>query len=1251
MKQSLLVWSKRLFLTLLTLILTVIVLVALLLFTNIGLKTAIWGAGKAVPQLSIGQVEGALLPKFTLNDVQYRDDMLETQLQAVTLAISPQCLFEPKLCIEEVTLTGLTFALPELPPSNETPPPSEPLTEITTPIPVVIKRITLDDIDADVLGNKVKWQHFSTALSMEGGLLNIAPTFWKTVTVALAPAQTKPQAAPSSSASAPTNKAPIELPTVQIPLEIHLAQFELSDFTLQQETPVEIHQLEVQAQVGGHEVNVQRFTLDMPQLTAALSTQVTLKDDYPISLDLDAQLNETELKGQKVTLAARGSVANLALTGQLENKVEATLKAQLQPLQPELPFDVEIKRGRVKWPLTGKSDYQVALDHLDAHGSIHQYHFDLATQVKGQQIPELDITMAASGTLEEIQIKSVNVETLGGALQGKVTAGWKEQVKWQAELALNHIQPGLQWPEAEGDISGRLITAGRLTQQGGWQVELPQLNIDGVLRGHPLNVEGQLQAEDLQGKGEFKVVTQGLALSHGPNRIQALGQLDREWNMDLFVDFPDFGKSVPDLTGSMKGDIELRGDFKAPQASLDLSLSRVAWQDLAQVRSLTLRGDVTPLPKPQADLSVKASKIKYQDHHIDQVALSLRGSETQHQLSFELFSDLITTELAIEGQLQQQPAIVWQGALSRMYVTSEQGTWTLANPMGITADANAQTALIKAHCWRQEEAQLCLTQDMLAGQSGEAHLALEQFNFAQVKQYVPEPTQVEGEANATIWAKWSPNEPPQAKVALTMPKGKVTQQGDTPIALGWESVSLSANVAQGQLDANWLVDVTDNGDLSGSVSIPDVQAKEPVLDARLALGTFNLDFLAPLVGEFSLLQANLSTELHVTGSAMHPQVKGQLLVDNLALKGDITPIDINQGRIALDFNGYQAELDADVITPDGKLELVGDAGWQDLAKWHSNVRVFADELKVNMPPMVKIKLVPDMTINVTPNLAKIDGDLALPWGRIVVDELPPSAVGVSKDQVILDKELQPIEKNPPIPFEVETNINIRIGDDFKLAAFGLESGLQGKLNVTQKDQGPYIVGEVNLIEGTYRSLGQDLQIQQGKILMNGPADQPYVSIRAIRNPDNTQDDVIAGVKVTGPASEPKIDIFSEPAMAQQNALSYLLRGQNIDGESGGGSMTTTLIGLSLAKSGKIVGEIGEAFGVQDLQLDTQGSGDDSQVTVSGYVLPGLQVKYGIGIFDSLGEFTVRYRLMQDLYIEAISGLDSAVDLLYQFEFD
>lgn len=88
----------------------------------------------------------------------------------------------------------------------------------------------------------------------------------------------------------------------------------------------------------------------------------------------------------------------------------------------------------------------------------------------------------------------------------------------------------------------------------------------------------------------------------------------------------------------------------------------------------------------------------------------------------------------------------------------------------------------------------------------------------------------------------------------------------------------------------------------------------------------------------------------------------------------------------------------------------------------------------------------------------------------------------------------------------------------------------------------------------------------------------------------------------------------------------------------------------MAQSGQLVGKIGETFGISDLALDTQGVGDKSQVVVSGKITNDLQVKYGVGIFDSLATLTLRYRLMPRLYLEAVSGVNQAIDLLYQFEF-
>ncbi|HGF7235823.1 TPA: translocation/assembly module TamB domain-containing protein, partial [Vibrio cholerae] len=281
-------------------------------------------------------------------------------------------------------------------------------------------------------------------------------------------------------------------------------------------------------------------------------------------------------------------------------------------------------------------------------------------------------------------------------------------------------------------------------------------------------------------------------------------------------------------------------------------------------------------------------------------------------------------------------------------------------------------------------------------------------------------------------------------------------------------------------------------------------------------------------------------------------------INDIRVKGEISPVDVQSGQVSLKFNGYQAVLNADIQTTDGLLEVDGDADWQQIEDWRLKARVHAPSMMVELPPMVRVKVIPDLTLTMQPQLARVTGNIALPWGRIVVEELPPSAIGVSKDQILLNADFEPLTDKERIPFSVESDVNVQIGDDFQLSAFGLQGNLVGRLNVAQKDKGPFILGEVNIRNGQYRSFGQDLQIKEGKILMNGPVDQPYLAITAIRNPNNTQDGVVAGVRVSGPSDEPSLTIFSEPAMPQANALSYLLRGQNIDGEAGGNAMTTTL---------------------------------------------------------------------------------------------
>ena len=228
-------------------------------------------------------------------------------------------------------------------------------------------------------------------------------------------------------------------------------------------------------------------------------------------------------------------------------------------------------------------------------------------------------------------------------------------------------------------------------------------------------------------------------------------------------------------------------------------------------------------------------------------------------------------------------------------------------------------------------------------------------------------------------------------------------------------------------------------------------------------------------------------------------------------------------------------------------------------------------------------------------------------------------------------------------------MNIHLGNDISLEAYGLQTNLTGHLQVMQKS-GQTLIGHgsIQLLKGRYRYVGQDLFIQEGNIIFSGPLSAPYLVVDAIRNPDTIQEDIKVGIKVNGSLYKPEWIVYSDPAMPQQEQLSYLLRGRGLeDGDDTG--LQALLVGAGISQFGGVITSVGEVLGLSDITLDTEGSGTDTQVTIGGYIAPGLQLQYGAGIFNSIAEIKVRYEVMPRLYLQAVSGLNQAVDLFYQFK--
>jgi translocation and assembly module TamB len=120
-------------------------------------------------------------------------------------------------------------------------------------------------------------------------------------------------------------------------------------------------------------------------------------------------------------------------------------------------------------------------------------------------------------------------------------------------------------------------------------------------------------------------------------------------------------------------------------------------------------------------------------------------------------------------------------------------------------------------------------------------------------------------------------------------------------------------------------------------------------------------------------------------------------------------------------------------------------------------------------------------------------------------------------------------------------------------------------------------------------------------------------------------------------------------MDENTAMQYLLTGYGPDSESSGGALSSAAVAMAVSRTQGRVGSVADRLGIEGFQLTT-GSGDGgTEVQISGYIRPDLYLKYGVSVFENVNTITLRYRLRPQLYLEAIQGATSALDLIYSFE--
>lgn len=1242
-------WLKT---TLLTLLMVLLVILAIA-GTNLSLQLARLLLPQFVSGLQFAAVSGDLWRGAVFEQFEYQDSTTKISIKRLETRLDWRCFSGRMLCLDYLNLTGSTIeilAAPVAAPSElaistavETTDSVATATQTAAPWSLRIDALTSSDFSF----NLPTLQGQITRLQSAGGFaeqrLKLATTQIQGVKII------------SSAANSDTNNPPFQMPdltALKLPIAVDMSALQLSDVSVQQTGVQSVSPtLQLKTLNMSASLQPQHWQLQLSEVVATTPAMIAnAKLDWQhdgaglMTADFSAELPEL-VPNQRLAGTIKGPLDKLLMQLQLTGEQQANINATLDITQPQLPFNLQLKADTLHWPLVeaANATYHASNVQLKVYGSLDHQQLSGGFKATIPNFPNstLQVSGAYQAAAKQLLLDELQIQTLNGSVTIKGLYDLQQQ-QLNSQWQLKTIQPGLYWTDYAGEFSGNFYLDAMLKPE--LSLEMGALDITGTLRDLPLQLTGAFKAS--QQTDHWRLNTEQLLLSHGPNQLSISGGLEQQWQLAVKLNISDLAASISQSEGQLVGEMQISGPAAEPVLALQLSGSHLNYQDDYALQNIELKAKIADWGNKASSVSLIAKQGQAPGLQLQQLDWQMTGNRQQHDSHLLLDSHQLHAVVAMTGQLK---ADSWQAQWQELRLKSDVGDWQLNQAATSNWSLAKQQLSLSAFCLEDQASGLCFQPLQQASlHKGQLQLALSNFELASLSALLADEQSLSGAIDGDIQINWQQGQLPTAQLQLQGGAGKMEYQSTSLLQIPWQQLRIEASLNPQQFNTKLQLTFVDDQSASLQFALTALDTANKQLDARLQLQQFDLAFLQPVFSEFSQFSAVLNGDVHASGALANPLLQGQIQLEKLSLNGRQAPMEISDSSLTLAFTDRKALLSGALRTPEGPLNISGDADWQVPNGWFGSVQLSGQKLKLHLPN-ASFSFSPDLLFSAEPQGGLLSGEVLLENGKMEVDSLPENAIRVSDDEVIRTAAI--VDSSGLPPWKLSSDVRLTLGENVRLAAFGLNTKLQGVLRIRQQGLVPTIHGQVALREGTFRAYGQDLQLRKGKLTFNGPADQPLLAIEAIRNPEKTEDGVIAGIQVDGLTDNPVIKVFSTPAKPQANALAYLLLGRDLTSSSSDKSVTTSLIGIGIASSGKLVGQLGEVFGLRELSLDTAGSGDSSKVLVSGYLSPKLQLKYGVGIFNQVGEFTLRYRLARKLFLEAVSGLNDSVDLLYQVEFD
>jgi translocation and assembly module TamB len=524
--------------------------------------------------------------------------------------------------------------------------------------------------------------------------------------------------------------------------------------------------------------------------------------------------------------------------------------------------------------------------------------------------------------------------------------------------------------------------------------------------------------------------------------------------------------------------------------------------------------------------------------------------------------------------------------------------------------------------------------------------------------------------------------------------------------LYWAQTTLPANI---QKVAGWKVSAdidvrgkefnTMSGKVQASVQGEGVLPSQGqvTLNAGQLSGGFDiklgsLNSLSQPLGPEWLIDGEVAASLTIAGNVAKPLINTQLIGNKMVLQQKSLGWKMTEGQVrarvtpeAVTIESMDFKVGAGKLTVTGQQRFVGassGAPTVDAGKF----TLLANRVSLPLSPEQRVVLSGTTEVAVKAKSLVWTGKLTADEGLIELRSSDassdPNDVVIIKDRdgkpvapgtIAGKKPLSATQSNASV-FSITADLILDLGQRIKVIGTGVDARLQGSLNLRGTlPEAPRVLGTVNVVNGTYIAYGQRLEIDRGRLVFNGPFDNPTLDIVALRKNQSVE----AGVALSGTALNPRLRLVSIPDRPDSEKLSWLVLGVGIENNRDNAqnaalqAATATFLGEGGSLSNSVAKTLGldvlsvraaPTAGLTSAPLTTPGltstitnpsvtAVQQNVVTLGKRLSSRLYVSYEQGLRGVWNLLKIQYDISNRLSLRAQTGSESAVDLLLFYPFD